>query len=114
MYTVYQTWHKGHPVYRLRSTEPPYPSTYSTVPLALSVEAVQYCLTKVQDKLAAAGVSECAQRPAALRATLRLTEEWLQQVREPRARSLHCIKSSSHVWPTRCWCIRVHCLTESC
>uniref|UniRef100_A0A383VWV0 Uncharacterized protein n=1 Tax=Tetradesmus obliquus TaxID=3088 RepID=A0A383VWV0_TETOB len=51
-----------------------------TVSLALSVEAVQYCLTKEQDKLAAAGVGECAQRPVVLRATLRLTEEWLQQV----------------------------------
>ncbi|WIA18758.1 hypothetical protein OEZ85_003445 [Tetradesmus obliquus] len=54
-----------------------------TVSLALSVEAVQYCLTKEQDKLAAAGVRECAQRPVVLRATLRLTEEWLQQ--EPEA-----------------------------
>jgi hypothetical protein len=29
LYSVYQTWHKGHAVYRLRSNEPPCPSTYS-------------------------------------------------------------------------------------
>jgi hypothetical protein len=79
LYSLYQTLRKGNAVYRLRSTMPPYPSTYSIAALALSVEAVQNCLTKEQDKLVAAGVRESAQRQQVLAATLELTEEWLQQ-----------------------------------
>jgi hypothetical protein len=83
MYSLYQTTKKGNAVYRLRSTIPPYPSTYSSSAMALSVEAVRNCLTKEQDKLAAAGVSESTQRQRVLAATLQLTEDWMQQqVRE--------------------------------